>query len=290
MTTAQRPTTRKPCDPNEIGKLACGSKRIERQAAVTQEIQAKLDGYRASFATARADYTTAWKAAEADRTAAAATLEKVAKQLRCRLDEDTETCLDRVWGAVRDGLDNCAKGTEGCRVGPCDANDSVAADESLGSLAGRIEDLRNQATTHEATFEDLLEEITKLPERATRAKEEVTTLETDAHAAETASDAPAGAVTSVVRLNARALVAGWRLRHVRGGFDSIDDFLDCLCQALTAVLRTWSAVVILEGEKAYRACVAGADTDSCAVLLADPLTALLDRFVKECACPPPTGT
>ena len=72
--------------------------------------------------------------------------------------------------------------------------------------------------------------------------------------------------------------------------NSIDDFLDCLCQALTAVLRTWSAVVILEGEKAYRACVAGADTDSCAVLLADPLTALLDRFVKECACPPPTGT
>jgi hypothetical protein len=271
-----------PCDPTKITELTCGSERVERQAAVTEENKERLDGYRASFATARADYTTAWKTAEDDRKAARTTLDKLLKELRCRLDEDTETCLDRVWGAVEADLDRCVSQTEGCRVAACNPDESVSGDVSPGVLAGRISDLRDQAERHEKYFTELLAEITELPDRAAAAKEEVTQLETDVRGS-TSVPTPAGSGSGdVVALVARALVADWRLKHVRGGFDSIDAFLDCLCRALTAVLRTWAAIVKLEGEKAYRTCIEGADGGSCTVLLADPLAALIDRFTKEC--------
>jgi hypothetical protein len=284
-TAQQPPKDPDPCDSTTITELSCGPTRTEGEAAVVVETKERLDGHITANADARTTYTAAWKKAEADRTAAHATLETLLKELRCRLDDAAESCLNTVWGALQAELDECTSGTEGCRVAPCDPDESVAPDTSQGALAGRIEDLRDQAERHEKYFTDLLKEITELPERAEEAKTEVTQLEADARSSTAgpgATPAP-GSPNDVVTLYARALVARWNLEHVRGGFDSIDDFLNCLCRALAAVLRTWKAIRILEGEKAYRACVEAGSGGSCDVLLADPLSALLDRFRRECS-------
>ena len=146
------------------------------------------------------------------------------------------------------------------------------------TLSGRISELRQKATELDTYFGDLVDEQTKLPANAAAAKKLVDTLATDAAADTGEKDS--------VKLYARAVVAEWTIARVWDGFTSVQNYLDCLCQILTCLLKVWKAIVVLEGAQAERKLQRRAQKGT--LRRAESLTRsteILARYAKECAHP-----
>jgi hypothetical protein len=255
------------CDLGEIDALTCESARIERQAEVTKESLEKLDGFRDKFDTARGTYTTALATAGEDVKSAEKQLDEL--DLTCRLDHDTRTRIDDLWKEVLEKIKAC-RPAPGCRVGECDPDASIGDGDVPAVLAGRIQVLRQEADRRGAYFDALIAQQVELPARAAKAKQDVADLATD-----TRGEPPAN---EPARLHIRGTVITWTLENVYQGFPDVDSYIDCLCQALTCVLRYWKAIVALEGARAEKACKEDKSQSACDALLADPLAELQARF------------
>ena len=262
------------CDLDEIDALTCKAKKIQKQADVTNESLEKLDGRRDDFKAAKDAYTAAWAAAKADVDAATAKLTPLKKELACRLSEQSRECLVEVWEKVKTEIRECV-GERGCRRFDCDFNETVTDADTQATLSGRISELRQKADELDAYFGVLVNEQKKLPANAAAAKKLVDDLATAAAADTGAKDS--------VRLYARAVVAEWAIANVWDGFTSIQNYLDCLCQILTCLLKVWKAIVALEGARAERKCIDDRQKERCDMLQADPVTKILALYAKECA-------
>ena len=262
------------CDLDEIDALTCKAKKIQKQAEVTTESLETLDARRADFKAAKDAYTAAWAAAKADVDAATAKLTPLRKELACRLPEQSRQCLVEVWEKVKAEIHECT-GEQGCRRFDCDFNESVTEADTEATLSGRISELRQKAEELDSYFGDLVKEQTKLPANAAAAKKLVDTLATDAAADTGAKDS--------LKLYARAVVAEWTIANVWDGFTSIQNYLDCLCQVLTCLLKVWKAIVALEGARAERKCGDERKQERCDTLRTDPVDEILARYAKECA-------
>lgn len=273
---AQTTESTKPCegcDLDEIDALTCTAKKIQKQADATNESLKILDPRRDAFKAAKDAYTAAWAAAKADADAATAKLTPLKKELACRLPDQSRQCLGEVWEKIKAEIRAC-EGEQGCRRFDCDFNESVSESDTQATLSGRISELRQKAGELDTYFGDLVQEQTKLPANAAAAKKLVDTLATD-------SAADTGEKDSL-RLYARAVVAEWIITRVWDGFTSVQNYLDCLCQVLTCLLRAWKAIVALEGARAERGCSDERKQERCDALSADPVNEILTRYAKEC--------
>lgn len=264
------------CDLDEIDALTCTAKRIQKQSEATNESLKILDPRRDAFKAAKNAYTTAWAAAKADVDAATAKLTPLKKELSCRLPEHSRQCLVEVWEKIKIEIRAC-EGEHGCRRFDCDFNESVSETDTEATLLGRISELRQKATELDTYFGDLVDEQTKLPANAAAAKKLVDTLAADAAADTGEKDS--------VKLYARAVVAEWTIARVWDGFTSVQNYLDCLCQILTCLLKAWKAIVVLEGAQAELSCKDERKKERCDALVADPVIEILARYAKECARP-----
>jgi hypothetical protein len=262
------------CDLDEIDALTCKAKEIQKKAEVTTESLQTLDARRADFKAAKDAYTAAWAAAKADVDAATAKLTPLKKELACRLSDQKRQCLGEVWEKVKTEIHECT-GEQGCRRFDCDFNESATETDTQATLSGRISELRQKAVELDTYFGDLVNEQTKLPANAAAAKQLVDTLATDAAADTGEKDS--------VRLYARAVVAEWTIANVWDGFTSIQNYLDCLCQILTCLLKVWKAIVALEGARAERQCGDERKQERCDTLRSDPVDEIVTRYNKECA-------
>jgi hypothetical protein len=270
------------CDPGAIEDLACSAKRFQKQAEVVTASLEQITKFRDKFATARASYQAAKDASTADVTAAKKQLEDVLGQLRCRLADDTEECLDHALEKVVACIRKCA-GEPGCCVGPCEF-DADPGTDTAPALMGRIEQYRRDVDQSAKCFDHLIEEITALPKRATALKDEVASIADDACSEQSPKD--------WVQLYARAVVAEWKLKDAQlyQGFPTVNDFVDCLCQALMCVLKGWEAIALLEGVAAELDCKADAAEAACKKKQDDMVGEVLscyDRCCTDKGDPPP---
>ena len=204
--------------------------------------------------------------------AATAKLTPLKKELACRLSEQSRECLVEVWEKVKTEIRECV-GERGCRRFDCDFNETVTDADTQATLSGRISELRQKADELDAYFGVLVDEQKKLPANAAAAKKLVDDLATAAAASTGAKDS--------VRLYARAVVAEWAIANVWDGFTSIQNYLDCLCQILTCLLKVWKAIVALEGARAERKCIDDRQKERCDMLQADPVTKILALYAEE---------
>jgi hypothetical protein len=258
MTATQerpKPDSCADCDLGAIDDLACSAKGIKKRAEVMDEFLPRLQEFKDQFDTARADYTKARDDSQADIDAARKQLTSIIDQLKCLLDEDQKKCLEQALKKVFDDIRDCA-GDPGCCIVECDVDAKVDDSETIGGLAGRIEEYRRQTKKAMDCFTSLIQEQTDLPARATTIRAEVAQIGTDIGATELTPQ-------KAVKLLARARVAQYHLDGVWNGFPSVNSYVDCLCRALVCAHESSEAVAVLEGAKAKKECEEQAKDEAC---------------------------
>ena len=283
METTQAPPadeTCSDCDLEAIEDLACSVKRFQRQAEVAGESLTALTEARTKFGTARADYQAARDAARADVRTAKTQLADVLETLRCKIDDKDEECVEKAFKKVIARIRECA-GDPKCCAGPGDFDKTWDEGQPLSALAGRIEQYRKDVAVSMDCFAALIKEQADLPARAAAIKAEVASIASDLAADDPDKD--------LVRLYGRALVARWQLKpkQLWKGYATVNDYVDCLCQALTNAMQGWEAIAILEGIKAELDCKAEAASTACAKLQSDIVAEVYAEYIRCC---PPDGS
>lgn len=82
---------------------------------------------------------------------------------------------------------------------------------------------------------------------------------------------------------ADALVTKWKIGRVWQGFGQVQDFVDCLCGALTCWTRGCEAVYALTGTKAVVDCKDDAKAAYCTKLRDETMQQVLARYDRRCA-------
>ncbi|MEV6728063.1 hypothetical protein [Streptomyces sp. NPDC051364] len=265
------------CDPGAIDELACVAAGIQRRAEVTQEHLPQLREFQEKFNSARTQYTKARLAAKTDLDEAAATLGKVREQIRCRVTHEQRHCLQQAVDKIFDDIRRC-QGGWGCCVDDCGCvfDDTVGRDDTVATLSARVARYTADTVKAAACFTDLDGELTALPERAAKIKTEAAQLLADV------CDAVLG--KDVVRLYARLLVLLRRIAEAWRGFETVSEFVDCLCKALLCVLKGWQAIAVLEGARAELVCKEESRKKACERKQRETVEEVMAEYAR--LCPP----
>ena len=283
----------------DVGGLACTTVMYKKQAEVAEESTTALQGYQEKFASARGDYTKARAAAKADVDASHAKLHDIKETLKCLLDKEERTCLKTSLETVKAAIQECTGGTGGCCVGECSYPSEPTEGETTSSLAGLIDQYRQEAARNSACFDALIALLTSIPTGVAELKAAVWQLD---------ADVKADGDRDLVRLYARYLVLMWKLDGdaLFGGFASVNAYVDCLCTAMQCSYAAWQAIIELEGRKARLECEDQGRKDECERKQKDILEDILCEYEKckpdrpvpphddeDCGCGhhhPPQGT
>jgi hypothetical protein len=272
------------CDLGAIEDLSCNVKRFQRQAEVAAESLTILTDARAKFGTARADYQAARDATQADVRDAKTQLDETVETLECKIDDSDEECVRRALDKVITAIRECA-GEPGCCAGPDDFDSAWECDqEPLSALAGRIDQYRKDVAVSTDCFAALIKEQADLPARAASIKAEVASIAADLCADGNAKD--------LVRLYVRALVAKWQLKpkQLWKGYNTVNDYVDCLCTSLTNAMHGWEAIAILEGIRAECECKATGKAAACEKKQGDIVAEVLAEYIRCCPPDDPGGS
>lgn len=259
------------CDPDLLDDLKCRAKGIAAQAKYNQDNEKTLDDARTQYDGARSAYSTAWSAASPEVTKLGTQLDKITDQLKCMVNNDEKIrLLDKAFWRVERKLRNCYPNM-GCTFDDdCDFDDQVSNCEA-DDIASVIADIERRIAVAATAFAALIKE----PERLAKA---VADLKTEVHNADPgtpdpatpATSAPAGAAAATPstgpqtltdprpvdykRRYAAALVAQDHLDTVWNGFSDVNDYMDCLCRALTCQIKGYAAVSELKRKEAKHQC------------------------------------
>jgi hypothetical protein len=266
------------CDLAALEDLSCSAKRFQRQAEVATESLTILTEARANFATARAAYQAARDGTRADMRATQTQLCDILETLTCKIKDRDEDCVNRALDKVIAAIRECT-GEPGCCAGPDDFDPAWDCDkEPLSGLAGRIEQYRKDVAVSADCFTALIKEQADLPARVTSIKGEVASIAADLCADDHTKD--------LVRLYVRALVAQWQLKteQLWKGYKTVNDYVDCLCRALTNAMHGWEAIATLEGIRAECECKAAGKAAACEKKQSDIVAEVFAEYIR--CCPP----
>jgi hypothetical protein len=233
------------CDPDLLDSLPCEAKGIEARAQYNKDHEAALTQARAQYDGAREAYAAARASAGPLVAEARQQLEKLLEQLDCLIgDADELRKLERAWRKVKAELK--AHDKWGCYLTTdCDFDDDVQ-DCPLEDVPSRIADIARRVGEAEAFFAVLVEEPTKLADRVAKVQAEIADIDAKVKAGPTPEDQLA--------LYAAALVARLHLNTIWGGFRDVDEYMDCLCGALTCSFKGHAAISELMQQQAVEAC------------------------------------
>lgn len=280
MSTEGNEQTREPCDctPESVEGLDCIAKRFARQSEVAGANFPRLAGYKVQFDTARDDYQKARDAVAADLAAITKKLAELKKDVECKLPDEKESCVKKALHKVKREIRECSE-QNGCCAGPCEFP-PAPSEPTVESLAGLIAKYSRDVAVSEKCFTDLVKEKTEIGTRVAAIKAEV-----DAIAAAVTADSSS---KDWARLYARVLIAEWRMlpRQLWLGYATVNDYVDCLCQALDCAGQGWERIVELEGAKAELECREDAARAACERKKKDILGEVMKEYVKCCPAPP----
>jgi enamine deaminase RidA (YjgF/YER057c/UK114 family) len=250
------------CDPDLLDALKCRAKGLQARADYnTAHLQAlvtareQYEGARAAYSAARAAATPLVEQAKSD-------LKCLLERLECLLDEDEDKRraivkkIRKAFWEVHERIEECGSKT-GCYLDDdCDFDD--VRDCEPYDVPARLADIQQRTAAAEACFADLITIPTVLPTTVAALQAEITAI------SDGANGDPSPEV--LVELYAAALVARQHAHDIWRGFDDVNDFVDCVCHALTCMLRGHTAIAILVGMLAVAQCQRESREAACELL------------------------
>lgn len=248
------------CDPDLLDELTCRAEGVAAQAAYNEQVKAELDAARAAYPGIRTAYRAARAQAVKDVQELMHRVKQDLDKARCELkDEDVICCLDDAFACVVKKLKKCGTATGCCSQGDCDFD--LCCPDTLGAVDSRLAEYGLRLEAENACFDRLAEEPAALTQRVADIKTKIDNAWKNPPSTPSPAPAPAeGAAAAeeppvdLHRVYATLLVAQYRLQKVWEGFDCTQDFLDCLCHALTCWIKATEAVSVLTGCKAVLEC------------------------------------
>jgi hypothetical protein len=257
------------CDPDYFARLKCVGKGIEARAQYNKDNEAALTTARTRYDAARGLYTTARTTAQPVLAQAQKDLDKVFERLDCMLDTDVkqklEAAADQVGQRLRSKRWGCYLTTD------CDFEDDVRNCPPK-DVPSRIADIQRRTKEAEDFFAVRIEEPTKVGERVTKLQAEIADLTNKVNSDPAPADLP--------KLYADALVARLHYDMVWDGFDSVDDYMNCLCTALNCIFGGHTAISRLKQKEAVAMCWAERQAETEQQLQDDPAQAVLDLYAQ----------
>ena len=235
------------CDPDLIDDLACQAEGIQAQATYNNQTQAELKTASASYITTRSAYRTARAAAAVEVQDLRHQVGQYADSIRCQIKQRRVVeCLDQAFERICHRLEECGIPGGCCSTDDCDYNKSRP--DSYAELVSRIADYQDRLEREKACFNALVAEATALPQRVADAKKEISDIDTALKGDPATLD--------LKRQYAAALVAQRHLRWdmIWYGFRHTQDYIDCLCRALTCWTKANDAISVLTGYQAVMDC------------------------------------
>ena len=250
------------CDPDLLDALKCRAKGLQARADYNAAHLEALGTARDQYEGARAAYSAARAAATPLVEQAKSDLKCLLERLECLLDEDEDERrrivekIRKAFWEVQERIEECGSKT-GCYLDDdCDFDD--VRDCEPYDVPARLADIQQRTAAAEACFADLISIPTDLPTKVAALQAEVTAI----------SDGANGDPTRevLVELYAAALVARQHAHDIWRGFDNVNDFVDCVCHALTCMLRGHTAIAILVGMLAVSECKRESREAACELL------------------------
>lgn len=258
-----------------LDELRCKAVGVQAQAAYDAGKAPALDDARTRFDAARAAYSDARAAAETQVEQARTQLEGCVDRVTCQLDAADLECLDRAFAAVVERLESCGNGDGCCR--PSDHDHDYDEDVRRcdpDDAPGLIAEITQRTEEATACFERLVKEPDPdLPDRVTAAAAEVQRI----------SDLLGGGSWKPAEVYASILVARRRLTTIWRGFTTVNDYTECLGQALTDMVKGHSAIGELTRKTAVQTCYQDAWKSACDRLEKDTVAEVLAEYTRLCA-------
>jgi hypothetical protein len=264
------------CDLSDFDEHNCEVEGTKAEAEYMQTHHEKLKQRREQFDKARTDYETARQGVAADLEWIRNQLKRIRDDLECHLDEKQRNCLQRAWEEVYKRLRKCG-GDGGCCVDEDDCRFEWTPGEypTAPDIRATIEDFERRVKKAEDCFDELVKEPEELKDRVSKLKEFVTEL---------AKPASQEAKKDYLRDFAKLLWAEYRLKQIWLGFDTVNEYVDCLCLALNCSLQGRRALAKLHGVLKTLECREAREKDRCAWLKKN----VVEEIVAACRriCPP----
>ena len=310
------------CDPDLLDELKCKAAGIQAQAEYNAAHGQELDDARAAFMAARAAYSDARSAAKPLVADARRKLEDLLDRVRCQLDGEDVECIDTAFGRVVELLNRCGH-ARCCCDEDCDYDDEVRdcdPDDVPGRLAV-IEHRTKEAT--ECFWSLIGEHTVvpaPTPAPSPPAPAPAPTAATPAPAAApapaagaaaaapapaTPADTPLAALPARVKelqddieaiskatadgswepakLYAAVLVTRRHLKDIWLGFANVNEYMECLCRALTCMIKGHAAIGELTRQDAVNHCRRESWKAACEYLKQHTVEEVLAEYLRVCA-------
>lgn len=273
------PPTEQTCDPASIDLVACRAEGIAKQAEYDAKYTPDLSAAKQKYDDARKQYRLARKDAAIPYKEMRHQAKHLVERIRCMIEQRRVwVCLDDAYCEVIHDLD-CCQHPPGCCVRERDFDVSTAEQLGVHGLERLIK--RYQRWTDEAKdcFTKLLGEPAALTQRVTDAKAKLAEIEKALSDDKSPID---------LKLQyASAKVAQRNVEQIYQGFNRTQDYVDCLCLALTTWSNGCQAVSELTRIEAFKQCCDRQEQQRCTELetkTVDEILAVYDRLCGSDPC------
>ena len=306
------------CDPDLLDELKCRANGIEKQAEYNAAHGQELDDARAAYTAARAAYNTVRTAAEPLVSEARHQLEELVDRVRCQLDREGVERINEAFGRVVERLNRCGHERGCCCDEDCDFDDDVR-DCGPDDVPGRLAVIEHRTNEAADCFWSLIGEHTVVPppappappadpgataaappadpgaagapvptaaSPAASAAPPLPALPARVQAAQDEIDAIAQAAANgsweTVKLYAAVLVARRHLslRDVWRGFANVNEYMECLCRALTCMIKGHAAIGELTRQAAVNQCHCESRKAACKYLEDNTVDEVLAEYLR----------
>jgi predicted nuclease with TOPRIM domain len=264
----------------------CGG--VDDLSAVAAGDKAKTDyndTVATELATARTDYEATRKAYRTARHDVKKDVEDLRNQLKnlverigCQISKRNRKCLKDAFDDVLEQL-KCCRDEESCCDKVCKF--PLPADiDKLPTLP--VEELSALITKYEAAITEAKDCFDKLKKEPEALQTRVANLKTKLEEINNMLTGDAAAL-DLNKAYAEALVAQWKIANIWGIFKQVQQFVDCLCHALTCWTDGVHAVYILKGAEAIAKYNQTAKQKYCEKLRKETVDQVLAGYDKRCA-------
>jgi hypothetical protein len=269
------------CDPKVIDEVSCRAAGVAKQAEYDKTYTDALETAKTTYDEVRKKYRASRQAAALPAKELRHQIKHLIDRIRCLVEQRRVwVCLDDAFCEVLDQIACCGP-EPGCCAQERSFDVEDAEDRSIRKLERIIKKYQRWTDRAKECFDSLAAE----PDALTKRLEEVKAAVADVEAKLAADPA----TTDLKSVYVQAKIAQWKLEGLYGGFTGPQDFVDCLCLALTTWTAGCRAVSELTRVLAFKECCEEQAEKRCESLRTDTLDAVLavyDRLCGDDPCPP----
>lgn len=268
------------CDPDLFDEHKCRREGIQAQADFNATAGPELEQATTGYETARKAYRDTRMAIGTEAKDLGEEIGLLIERIICLIKDDSVIDrLDKAYKCVARKLKGCTPDSARCSDGSCDYDDTCPEDDEdhvdYNALVRKIKEYERRLAAEKECFGNLKGEPDLLRARFDAVKAEI-------DAVKSTEGGPKDGV-DLHKLYVDALVARRHLRLIWGGFDSVQDFVDCLCRALTCWTKASEALSGLTYCLAVEDCKRRTHEEYCTRLRNDTAAEVLLAYERLCS-------